>query len=330
MQINFPQWQTFFSNGSITLDTNAEYIDPKEYKFRRNNICSLRFVNNRDPYGPTALISGVKHYNYTASPEVGFKSELDGTQVIPPSGSGATGSGVLEFNPDTGRLFLRIDFTGLTGAITALRLQGPATPGTDAPILIDLVALGVPLNIGPTFVEGDFLITEIPPILQPVVNLFLSYTRNGLTYVVIGTAGFPNGEIRGHVFGNFGSIFLSANEGSDADEQWIVNVDSDVSNPIVLNSTALIGRSVQGEDGIVLNGSADTQLKISYIGSVTKTLTGCADIWEPIAYIKRIVGGCVFIEGDSTESFGFTFNYDAIGDIVLNSTAVQKSSFIHM
>lgn len=120
-----------------------------------------------------------------AAPQAGaytFCLEMDGWQVVPPSGSPAVGAGVLELDEGTSELSYVIEYSGLIGTETGSHIHGPASAGQNAGILYTL-PLGTP-KVG---VIGPLTATEIEQL------------HEGLWYVQVHTTEFPAGEIRGQI-----------------------------------------------------------------------------------------------------------------------------------
>ena len=112
-----------------------------------------------------------------------FKASLDATQEVPPNDSKGKGTADLTYDTATKNLTWTITFDGLTGAATAAHFHGPAEPGKNA---------GVALQIGmnPTSpAKGNATLTE-----AQAADL-----TAGRWYVNIHTGANRGGEIRGQV-----------------------------------------------------------------------------------------------------------------------------------
>jgi hypothetical protein len=106
-------------------------------------------------------------------------SSPNGAEVVPPSGSTASGMGCALLDPTNHRLLYHVSFTGLSSTETAATINGFAPPGSNAPVLFNL-PLGSP-------VSGS--VPTTPALEQGFAS--------GLAYFVIASANFPAGEIRG-------------------------------------------------------------------------------------------------------------------------------------
>ncbi len=100
--------------------------------------------------------------------------------------SNAAGSAAVSFDSNTDTLSWQIVFDGLTGPISVAHIHGPAPLGTDAGVLIDLVA-----NSG----------GNTSPMVGSVVvdGATASAIRDGLSYINLHTDQNPAGEIRGQL-----------------------------------------------------------------------------------------------------------------------------------
>ncbi|WP_124033448.1 CHRD domain-containing protein [Herpetosiphon llansteffanensis] len=112
-----------------------------------------------------------------------FNVSLDGEQEVPPTGSTATGSGIVDVDTINNTLSYNFSYQGLSADETAAHIHGFAPRGVNAGVLFGL-AIGSP-KVGT-----------------------LNYSENqeanilaGQTYINIHTSAFPGGEIRGQLDG---------------------------------------------------------------------------------------------------------------------------------
>jgi len=108
-----------------------------------------------------------------------FVANLNAAQETPPNSSTGSGTATLLLSPDEKTARVSLNFSGLTSAQTDAHIHGPGAAGVIAPILFPL----------PTGNLSDVLISLTP---TDVTNL-----KNGLLYINVHSANFPNGEIRG-------------------------------------------------------------------------------------------------------------------------------------
>jgi uncharacterized repeat protein (TIGR01451 family) len=107
-----------------------------------------------------------------------YLAKLSGAQVVPSTASPATGLVVLRKAQSGLNASVSLSFNGLSSAETAAQLHGPADPGANAPVLVDLP-------------NGQ--VVNFPIALTPAL---LNGLGAGRLYVDVHTANFPNGEIR--------------------------------------------------------------------------------------------------------------------------------------
>jgi hypothetical protein len=118
----------------------------------------------------------------TARAGTAFDAVLSGGAEVPPVASQGKGSATLTLERETRTLRYAVEYSGLTGPLTAAHLHGPAGPGANAPPV-------APIAVGPSPMEGTTTLTE-----AQVADL-----EAGLYYVNLHTAAHPGGEIRGQV-----------------------------------------------------------------------------------------------------------------------------------
>lgn len=109
------------------------------------------------------------------------------TQVLNGDFTAALGSGGLIYDALTDTLSWSISYSNLTGAVVAAHIHGPAKPGEDGGVLIDLEPSSADL-VSP--IEGSVEVAD------PLVSAYLA---SGATYVNLHTSANPAGEIRGQV-----------------------------------------------------------------------------------------------------------------------------------
>ncbi len=110
-----------------------------------------------------------------------YSAMLEGSQVVPPTPSTATGSGLFLIDTVSNRVSFNITVGGLTGIETGAHIHGPAARGSNAGPLFTL-PLGSP-KIG---------VWNYPPALEPDL-------LSGRLYLDVHTSSFPDGEIRGQI-----------------------------------------------------------------------------------------------------------------------------------
>jgi glucose/arabinose dehydrogenase len=118
---------------------------------------------------------------------VNFQVALDAASAGPAVKSAGLGLGNLMLVGN--QLTMNVTYDGLTGVPTMAHIHGPATPGQNAGILVDLA----PFNGGSFGTAGMFSGTAV---LTPTQ---LAALIDGLTYINIHTPGYGAGEIRGQI-----------------------------------------------------------------------------------------------------------------------------------
>lgn len=113
-----------------------------------------------------------------------FAARLSADNQVTLTNSNATATVDMVFDIATKTITWKITHQGLTSAPTAVRLHGPAQPGTNGAALIDLGVNGLQSPI-----TGQ----------SPVTAAQVQYLLLGWTYVSIATRRYPEGEIRGKV-----------------------------------------------------------------------------------------------------------------------------------
>lgn len=69
---------------------------------------------------------------------VQYTAALSSADEVPPNDSKGKGSVIATYDPTTKELKWRIEYSGLTGDVTAAHFHGPAAPGANAPPIVPL------------------------------------------------------------------------------------------------------------------------------------------------------------------------------------------------
>ena len=110
-----------------------------------------------------------------------YIARLNGAQVVPPTGSTATGVVILRQKIDPFRVSVSLSFSGLSSAETDAHLHGPAAADANGGIILALPA-------------GNFVNFETQLSAARLLDL-----SAGLLYADVHSTNFPNGEIRGQL-----------------------------------------------------------------------------------------------------------------------------------
>ncbi len=187
-----PDRQHFSFTDSRLNDLVADNDDKFDIKESESLLIGRDFGITTDiqtaPNGNVFIVSNSNGavYEITGKQPALYVANLNGAQETPANNSAGTGTATLLLSPDETSARVSLNFSGLTSAQTEAHVHGPGAAGVIAPILFPL----------PTGNVSDFLISLTP---TDVANL-----KNGLLYVNVHTANFPNGEIRGQ-FGSSSS-----------------------------------------------------------------------------------------------------------------------------
>ena len=83
-----------------------------------------------------------------SAPTIVLEAILDGAQANTGLGTGSPGIGEANIllDTDTDELFWSIDFSGLDGTPLAMHFHGPAAPGQDADVVLNIGVVGFPVT----------------------------------------------------------------------------------------------------------------------------------------------------------------------------------------
>ena len=130
-----------------------------------------------------------------------FQATLTGSAEVPPNSDPTTAIGI--FSLDANLLSFRVDVPAVTFISVSGYIQGPASPGANAPIIFDLG--------GPTFHSGNsfgsppyygFGSPAVPPFGAgpfPLTDAQIAQLEAGLWYENITSAARPDGQLRGQI-----------------------------------------------------------------------------------------------------------------------------------
>lgn len=128
-----------------------------------------------------------------------FAAQIDGPQEVPPSGSAAVGTALINVGMDEREIGYAINLTNESN-VTDVALYC-ARAGANGPQVVSLFHSATPVNTSSfsgTLTEADLLAaaTTCSPNIHTASH-FVQALREGSIYVNILTSLFPNGEIRG-------------------------------------------------------------------------------------------------------------------------------------
>ena len=115
--------------------------------------------------------------------QINFKADLNGASEVPPVTTAGKGSATASLDTATKMLTWTVDYSGMSGPVTAAHIHGPAAPGTNAGVLVPLgTNLANPIKGSATLTDAQ-----------------VSDLEAGRTYVNLHTADNKGGEIRGQL-----------------------------------------------------------------------------------------------------------------------------------
>jgi hypothetical protein len=134
----------------------------------------------------TALMTSALAFSSIAvhAATVSLKAELKASSEVPPKDTAGKGTLTATFDTDTNELKYHIEFSGLTGPVTAGHFHGPAAEGVNAK-----PQLPIKTNPIASPIEGSATITP-----EQAKDLL-----DGKWYFNLHTTANPGGEIRGQV-----------------------------------------------------------------------------------------------------------------------------------
>ena len=267
---------------------------------------------------------------------VGLSPQNEVTAVTNSTGSGNEISGGISLDTDASVLTLALGygsaagFTNLTGPASAMHIHGPAGPGTNAAVIVDLMPY--------LFTQGDpaaggLIYAQIPVTINEVTDLLAD-----LYYINIHTTNNPAGEIRAQLIAQLnhppviacpapatvecGSLTTLTNQVSDPDGDalvvvWSVNGTAIQTNELAAGTTKTpadvlfpaefpLGTNniaVTVTDAAGSNATCSTTVRVvDTIPPVIKKVTATPDcIWPPN---HKMVG--VRVEARVTDVCGAT------------------------
>ena len=113
-----------------------------------------------------------------------FHVDLAGSHEVPPVNSAGSGTADLTLDPASKQLSWKITYSGLTSDVTAAHIHGPARPGDNAGVLVNLAPGGMKNPL-----EGSAVLTDEQ----------VDYLMLGRTYINIHTTQNKGGELRGQI-----------------------------------------------------------------------------------------------------------------------------------
>lgn len=110
--------------------------------------------------------------------------KLDAKSEVPPNESKASGTADVTYDAATKKVTWKVSWKDLSGPAVAAHIHGPAEPGANAGVYVNLNADGQKANL-----EGSATLTD-----EQATNF-----SAGKTYINVHTAANKGGEIRGQI-----------------------------------------------------------------------------------------------------------------------------------
>jgi uncharacterized protein (DUF1800 family) len=117
-----------------------------------------------------------------------FVTVLNGANEVPPVTTSASGTSSVILSPDETAALVTLNFSGLSSPQTSGHIHGPADPGNNAPVILDLDN-----PVGPV----SNLLWVFTPVGGLSVAAQVEALKAGRMYAQVHTANNPTGEIRG-------------------------------------------------------------------------------------------------------------------------------------
>jgi hypothetical protein len=130
------------------------------------------------------LLAGCASNSNTAGMMKTYHATLSGTQEVPPTTSSGQGNAEFTVDPDSHKVTWNVAYSGLTGPAAAAHIHGPAAPGANAGVVVNIAANGTASPI-----QGSAVLTDAQ----------MADLMAGKDYVNIHTAQNKGGEIRGQI-----------------------------------------------------------------------------------------------------------------------------------
>jgi len=131
----------------------------------------------------TLFISGI---GIARADQMNFKGDLNGASEVPPVTTAGKGSATASLNTATKMLTWSVDYSGMSGPVTAGHIHGPAAAGTNAGVLVPLA--GNPASLASP-IKGSATLTDAQ----------ISDLEAGRAYINLHTDANKGGEVRGQL-----------------------------------------------------------------------------------------------------------------------------------
>lgn len=255
-----------------------------------------------------------------------FSANLTGDQEVPPTGSTATGTGVVTVNPETLLLTATVNTSGITATEAHIH---EGAPGQNGPVVIPLTQTAPGSGV---WVAA-----------QTITEEQLATLRAGNYYFNVHSAAFPNGEIRGQIrVDQFGGGTTTTSAGGTTTTSAGGTTTSTAAGGTTTSTAA--GGTTTSTGATTTTSAAGTTTSTAAGGTTTSTAAGGTTTSSPAttsstAATTTTVGGngtttTTVVGGGSettTTSLGGTTSTTAIGGTTstlagTSSTAVSSTT----
>ncbi len=165
------------AKNQASLSYSAKMVNPKVYN---RLVVTREPANDTDPK-PSADVVFSADLSSFIFREISMKTTLLGRNEVPAVDTKASGTGKFIINTKDNTVTYSISFLGLSSAETAAHIHGPARPGANAGVLVELPKGNA--------ITGVWTYDE---------SMEMDLLR-GRMYVNVHSEKYPNGEIRGQI-----------------------------------------------------------------------------------------------------------------------------------
>ena len=179
---------------------------------------------------------------------VNLSATLSGAEEVPANTSTGTGMVEATYDSDSNVLNYTVNYSGLTGDVTAAHFHGPAAPGENAPP-------SVPVEAAPSPITGTATLTDAQE----------AELLGGQWYFNLHTAQFPDGEVRGQVLQSAASGEPSAPDASSMSSMEMSSSEIMSSSSMDMSMSVSASASVSVDPSV----SVSTSTSVDVSGTVS-------------------------------------------------------------
>jgi hypothetical protein len=124
---------------------------------------------------------------------------MSGPNEVPPIFVTGSGAARLELDSHAQTIHFTVFANGMSSAVTAAQIHGPAGPGVTAGVIVTLFSGNAPPPVNGLLAQGTIGPASVDPASGLSWNQFTDLLKTEQTYVNIHTTGHPDGEVRGQL-----------------------------------------------------------------------------------------------------------------------------------